>query len=225
MLKGIIFDFDGLILDTETPIFNAWQKVYSSFGIDLPFDLWITTIGSSEVYFDPIKYLRSITNISIDDSEVLQIYSQYETEMIANEVILPGILELILCAHKNGIKLAIASSSPITWVRNHAKKLGIEKYFSSFSTKDEVKITKPHPALYLLALQKMNLTNTEVVALEDSLHGIQAARDAGIFTIAIPANMTINLDFSTADMVVPTASSIDLDDVNEKLVKKWQGMQ
>lgn len=222
MLKGLIFDFDGLILDTETPIFEAWQKVYNDFGCDLPLDLWISTVGSSEVYFDPVKYLHSISHNNIDDTEVMQLYSHYENDLIAKKKILPGILDLLTYTYNKGYKLAIASSSPITWVLDLSKKLGIAGYFSCFATKDEVKFTKPHPDLYLLALKKLNLDHKEVIALEDSLHGIHAARQAGIFTIAIPANLTQNLDFTAADMTISDATAINLMDINIRLLTKWQ---
>jgi putative hydrolase of the HAD superfamily len=165
MLKGLIFDFDGLILDTETPIFKAWQKVYGHYGCDLPFDLWISTVGSSEMYFDPVHYLHSISHFHINSAEIMQIYSQYETELIDKEKMLPGIMDLITIAYKNGYKLAIASSSPITWVMGYSVKLGIDKFFNCFATKDEVEFSKHHPDLYLLALKKLELDHTEVVAL------------------------------------------------------------
>lgn len=222
MLKGLIFDFDGLILDTETPIFEAWQKVYRQYGCDLPFDLWISTVGTSEAYFEPVQYLHSISQATINDAELKRFYSQFENDLIAREEILPGIKDLIIDAYNKGLKLAIASSSPLSWVLNYSKKLGIDHYFSCFATKDEVKFTKPHPDLYRLALNKLNLDHKEVVALEDSLHGIHAARQAGIFTIAIPANLTLNLDFSVADITVPNASAISLDDINERLTMKWE---
>jgi HAD superfamily hydrolase (TIGR01509 family) len=224
MLKGLIFDFDGLIIDTETPIFKAWQNVYCHYGCELPFDLWITTIGSSEVYFDPVQYLHSISHFHINDTEVRQIYSEYETELMTKEKMLPGIMDLIKTAYNSGFKLAIASSSPINWVMGYSIKLGIEKYFHCFATKDEVEFTKPHPNLYLLALNKMNLSHTEVIALEDSIHGIQAARKAGIFSIAIPANLTLKLDFSIADLIISNASDINLMELNNKLLFKWENM-
>lgn len=222
MLKGLIFDFDGLILDTETPIYKAWTKVYDFYDCILPFDRWMSTVGSSETYFDPIQYLHSISQVKINDIEVMKLYSQYESDLIKVEKIMPGIMELLVNANDKGLKLAIASSSPISWVKKYAIHLGIEKYFTIFATKDEVKLTKPHPDLYQLALKKIGFDHTEVVALEDSLHGILAAKTAGIYSIAIPANLTKDLDFSNADMIVPNASAINLDVVNEKLTRKWQ---
>jgi putative hydrolase of the HAD superfamily len=224
MLKGLIFDFDGLILDTETPIYKAWQKVYGFYGCSLPFDLWISTIGSSELYFDPVQYLHSKSHFKVDVSDVLRFYSQYEEEFIAQEKIMPGVMDLITTAYNTGYKLAIASSSSISWVMGYSVKLGIDKYFNYFATKDEVKLTKPHPDLYLLALEKLNLAHTEVVALEDSANGIQAAAQARIFTIAIPANMTKSLDFSTADMIISNASDINLMELNNRLLLKWENM-
>ncbi len=210
MLKGLIFDFDGLILDTETPIYHAWQRVYESYKVELPFNMWVSYIGTSEHYFEPITYLRSQCGHQIMDHDVLDKYQSGFEELILEQKIMPGIIELIQSAENFGLKIAIASSSPISWVTRFTKSLGIHNYFDCFATRDEVKRTKPHPDLYLLALSKLGINAREAAAFEDSLHGMTAANSANIFSIAVPANLTKHQDFSAASLIIKSAAEIDL---------------
>ena len=210
MLKGIIFDFDGLILDTETPIYQAWQEVYDEYQCELPLDKLISNIGSTEIIFDPMEYLLKKTRMELDISEINQKVDIRLSSILINQPIMPGVLDLINRAYTSGLLLAIASSSPLNWVSSHLINLDIEKYFNCFATKEEVQTTKPSPELYLLALKKLKLNADEVIAIEDSVPGIVAAKSAKIFSIAIPANLTKGLDFSLADLIVDSAGDIDL---------------
>jgi putative hydrolase of the HAD superfamily len=214
MLKGLIFDFDGLILDTETPAYHAWVKIYSQFGCTLPLNLWKSSIGTNDQYFDPLSYLHSISHAVINDKEIVDFYRKVVEELVLKEQLLPGIFELIKDAQKKRLKLAIASSSPISWVKKYSIHLGIHEYINCYATKEDVKHTKPKPDLYLIALKKLGLDSKSVVALEDSPFGVQAAKKACIFTIAIPSNLTQHLDFSAADMVVPSALTINLEQLS-----------
>lgn len=117
MLKGIIFDFDGLILDTETPIYRAWQEVYDRYQCEFPKERLISSIGSTEKLFDPMYYLESICNVGINTTDINLHIDRRITELVAIQPMMPGIRKLIMDANAMGIKLAIASSSPLSWVK------------------------------------------------------------------------------------------------------------
>ena len=210
MLKGIIFDFDGLILDTETPIYQAWQEIYDQYQCELPLERLISNIGSTEIIFDPLDYLLNTTRMELSISDLNRKIDIRLASLLINQPIMPGVLDLINSAYSSKLLLAIASSSPLNWVSSHLNNLGIAEYFSCYATKDEVQTTKPSPELYLLALKKMKLNADEVIAIEDSVLGIEAAKSANLFSIAIPANLTKGLDFSLADLIVDSAAEIDL---------------
>jgi putative hydrolase of the HAD superfamily len=220
MLKGLIFDFDGLILDTETPAYHAWVKIYSQFGCTLPLNLWKSSIGTNDQYFDPLTYLHSISHEVINDKEIVGVYKEIVEELVLKEQILPGIFGLLKAAQKRRYKLAVASSSPIAWVKKYCILFGINDFINCYATKEDVIHTKPEPDLYIMALKKLGLDPNSVIALEDSPSGVQAAKKACIFTIAIPSSLTQQLDFSAADMVVTSALSIKLEQLS-KLFNKF----
>ncbi len=106
MLKGLIFDFDGLILDTETPAYQTWQNIFARYECSLPLNLWQSSIGTAELYFDPLVYLHSISRSAINDMEIVDVYNKLVEELIQKEKILPGIFELIKAARKKHIKFS-----------------------------------------------------------------------------------------------------------------------
>ncbi len=215
MLKGLIFDFDGLILDTETPAYQAWKKIYSQYGCTLPLNLWKSSIGTNDQYFDPLIYLHSISHSVINDKEIVDVYRKVVEGLVLKKQILPGIFELIKAAQKRQLKLAIASSSPINWVKKYTILFGIHDFIDCYATQEDVKHTKPEPDLYLIALKKLALDSKDVVALEDSPYGVESAKKACIFTIAIPSHLTQHLDFSAADLVVTSALLINLEQLSK----------
>jgi HAD superfamily hydrolase (TIGR01509 family) len=215
MLKGLIFDFDGLILDTETPAYQAWKKIYSQYGCTLPLNLWKSSIGTNDQYFDPLFYLHSISREVINDKKIVDVYRKLVEELVLKKQVLPGIFDLMKAAQKKQLKLAIASSSPINWVKKYTLLFGIHNFIDTYATKEDVKHTKPEPDLYIITLVKLGLDPKSVIALEDSSFGVMAAKKACIFTIAIPSNLTQHLDFSAADMVVPSALSINLEQLSK----------
>jgi HAD superfamily hydrolase (TIGR01509 family) len=202
MIKGLIFDFDGLILDTEEPEYRAWQEIYAGFGQTLRFDDWAQTIGSNHDKFNPITHLEDTTGISLNYSKILNQQQQRSLRYVTKQKLLPGVMELITGAKQQGYKLAIASSSPWKWVGWNLTRFELLQTFSYICTGDDVERIKPEPDLFLCALYKMGLSSNEAIAFEDAPLGIQAAKEAGLTCIAIPNEMTRRLDVSKADLIL-----------------------
>lgn len=205
-LKGILFDFDGLILDTETPIFQAWQEMFQKFGQELQLEEWAEILGKSLDVIGPAEIF--VENIP-DEKErkaVLDKVSRRESELVNEQQPLPGAVELIQKSKQHGLKLGIVSSSEEEWVHSHLSRLGLDTYFDHTSCADEVIDAKPDPALYHLGLKKMEVSPDKVIVLEDSPNGILAAKRAGLFCIAVPNQLTRKLPFysngGTPDMVL-----------------------
>jgi len=213
MIKALIFDFDGLILDTETPEFSVWQNIYQEHGFELPHDEWGKIVGGDGLSdFDAAKHLSLLAQGRLDSISLRARHrSESHTIMLA-QPLLPGVLDIIQEAKRLGLKLAIASSSPHSWVDTHAKRLGIFDHFDAVICSDDVGAdrTKPYPDLYLLALTRLRVQKNEAVVFEDSPNGVTAARSAGIFVVAVPNPVTSLLQFEGVDLMLTSLSDLYL---------------
>ncbi len=221
MIRGIIFDFDGLIVDTEWPIYQSWVDVFDSFGTELPLDQWTAIIGtSSHEHFDPFEVIERQVGQSLDRPALQQKRHDREMAMLSAQPILPGVEETLRAAKMLNLKLGIASSSDRKWVAGNLARLGLLDYFDIVHTSDDVERTKPDPALYLLALQSLDLSPSEAIVLEDLPNGVRAAKDAGIYTIAVPNQLTAHLNLEPADMVLESLAELSLVELIQTLGEK-----
>src|SRR5690349_20169959 len=181
-IKALLFDFDGLILDTETPDYVVWQSIYREHGFELPHEQWGSIIGTSMVFFDAADHLSGLLEGQLDSASLRTRHRDESNEMTLGQAVMPGVLDYLREAKQLGLRLAIASSSPHSWVDTHAKRLGIFDYFDKVITSDEVGIerTKPHPDLFLLALKELNVQKNEAIVFEDSPNGVRAAQASRI---------------------------------------------
>jgi HAD superfamily hydrolase (TIGR01509 family) len=211
MIKAIIFDFDGLILDTETPEYQSWVELYETYGCALPIEKWAKGIGSADG-FNPYEALEQQLGRPVDRAAVRTQRRARFAELMATQKILPGVKDYyIAMAHQLGLKLGVASSSPRSWVTGHLSNFGLANDFNIICCADEVSATKPDPALYLAALQALDVQATEAMALEDSPNGILAAKQAGIFCVAVPNPLTRQLSLELADRQLRSLAEIPLE--------------
>ena len=211
MIRALIFDFDGLILETEGPIFQSWQEVYRAYGQVLSWDTWGDIIGRSEIAWDPLADLEESVGEKLDRPRLEEARRQREMEMILAQPVMPGVLEYLEAARQRGLLLAVASSSSYAWVYGHLSRLGLLAYFSCLRTSDDVRRAKPDPELYLSALKGLNIHASEALALEDSPHGITAAKGAGLFCVAVPNELTRRLDTRLADLTLNSLLDLSLE--------------
>ncbi len=209
----LIFDFDGLILDTETVIFEAWNEIFESYGAHLPLDQWAFCIGTSHNAFDVHGYLESQIGRKVDRKELADRHRQRIMELLAPLQPRPGVLEYFEEARKHKIAMALASSSNQDWVMGHLSRLGIADIFHSIRTANDVEKVKPDPELYQLTLTTMGVSPGQAIAFEDSPNGIKAAQAAGIFCVAVPNSVTKNLAVDHADYRIESMSEISLRDL------------
>jgi len=194
-LQGMLFDFDGLILDTETTIFQAWKEKFNEYGKVLLLEEWAEILGKSTDHLGPIDgFLKAFPEEDKRNS-ILQEVKQRESELILQKKPLPGAEDLVIKAKDHGLILGIVSSSDQDWVHSHLKRLGLFNHFDHTSCADEVEIAKPDPALYNLGLKKARLPRERVIVLEDSPNGVLAAKRAGLYCIAVPNQLTGQLPF------------------------------
>jgi HAD superfamily hydrolase (TIGR01509 family) len=204
MIQTLIFDFDGLIVDTETPDYQSWQRVYEEHGCHLPLPLWASFIGrsSAETVFDACAYLEAQIQQTLDHAAVRAVRRGYLTEMIAQQPILPGIESYIAEAKAAGMRVGVASSGTREWVFGNLKRLNLFQCFDVVKCAEDVPRAKPEPDLYLAAIQALDTAPEQALAFEDSPNGVLAAKRAGVRCVAVPNPMTQHFDFGHADMRV-----------------------
>ncbi|PKN98207.1 MAG: haloacid dehalogenase [Chloroflexi bacterium HGW-Chloroflexi-4] len=201
-LKGIIFDFDGLIIDTELPGCNAWAELFNQHGFSFTIEDWKKAIGTGPSAYDPAKHLSQLTN-GLLDAHVIKEQTLIRTrQLIEEQPLLPGVFDFIITCDSLGIPMAVASSSNRAWVEGYLEKLGIRNYFKVVCTSNDVANVKPDPELFLLAAKKLGISPSEAIIFEDSPSGIKAAYAAGIPCIAIPNDITKSMDLSLATKIV-----------------------
>lgn len=213
MIKALIFDFDGLILDTETPEYLAWKNIYQEHGFELPIEKWGSIIGGyGASTFNPSEHLALLSQGRLTPEPLSLRHRSECHSAIERESVLPGVMDYIHEAKRLGLKLAIASSSPHSWVDTHAQRLGIFHYFDKVICNDDVGAgrTKPNPDLFLLALEQLQVQKNEAIVFEDSPNGVKAANRAGIFVVAVPNPVTSLLAIEGANLIMSTLSEMSL---------------
>ncbi len=217
MVRAVVFDFDGLILDTEEPVYRSWLEVYQEHGQELPFDRWVQIVGStSAAGFHPQHHLEERLGRRLPQ-EVLDRRAGRRTDLVLANRVLPGVVERMDEARTQGLLLGVASSSTAEWVKGHLERLGILDRFTCIRCRDDVERPKPAPDLYLAVLDCLGVPAGEAIAIEDSPNGIAAARQAGMRCIAIPNSITARLDLSAADIVLESLSDSTLPSLISRL--------
>ena len=212
MIEALIFDFDGLILDTEGPDYRSWREVYRSYGFPLPLSKWVECIGSADVW-DVYEYLEELLGRSVDRELIRASRRAQFNEWIARQPLLPGVEEYIAGAQRLGLRLGLASSSSREWVTGHLTRLGLGAHFEHIRCQEDVARTKPDPALYLETLRALDVRADQAIALEDSLNGVLAAKGAGLFCVAVPNALIRHLDFCPADLRLDSLADLPLEDL------------
>ncbi len=214
MIKALLFDFDGLILDTETPEVIAWQEVYAPYGIEFPVRLWGKIVGGNgHKDFDPVAYLSEQTGQSIDADLMRADKRVRDRGLVAYQAILPGVQDYIAGAKASGLRLAIGSSSNHEWVDTHLKRLGLWDSFDAVICIEDAPRAKPNPDIFLKALEVLDVRPEEALVFEDSPNGVAAAKAAGIRVIAVPNPITAQLGVSGADLTLASLADLPLADL------------
>lgn len=209
-LRAVVFDFDGLMIDTESTALRAWQQLYESFGQELPLAEWVKLIGTWDALWDPRAELEQRLGKTLDWETIEPERMAAEFRLADEQQLLPGVSDLLDEAAASGVRLAVASSSSLAWVSHHLERLGIAERFEALATRHDVARTKPDPALYELALERLGVDAGQAFALEDSVHGVAAARAAGLKVVAVPGAIMLDADFSAANLRLDTLRGVSL---------------
>lgn len=213
MISAVIFDLDGLIVDTETPEVLAWQETYARHGLEFPVEQWLQNVGRIDGPWDPYLALRLLDPPA--NLERVEAFWRERRDAHARDRCrpLPGVVTLLAALRTRGLRTAVASSSRRATVLRALERLEITGQFDATAGGDEVARGKPAPDVYLLAAQRLGARPEACAALEDSPNGVRAAKAAGMACIAVPSALTRQLDFAAADLVVGSLDEITVDSI------------
>jgi HAD superfamily hydrolase (TIGR01509 family) len=210
MIRALLFDFDGLLVDTESPSYAAWADVYRQHGDELTVDTWSAAIGTLEG-FDPFGELERRLGRQLDRERVNAARRAAEDAATELEELRDGVEEYLEEAERLGLARAIVSSSGEEWIERHLERLDLlEGWSCIIAANGDASRAKPRPTLYLEALDRLGVTADEAIAFEDSPNGITAAKAAGLYCVAVPNPTTVTLDVTHADLVLRSLEEVPL---------------
>jgi HAD superfamily hydrolase (TIGR01509 family) len=211
VIQALIFDFDGLILDTETPEVQIWQELYARYGQEFPLDEWVrTVVGATAANLDPVAQLERLTGLPLDRQALHEQAHRTRLDWQAVLPPLPGVSDYLDSARRLGLRLAIASSSPHAWVDGYLRRLGFYDLFDAVICREDAPRIKPDPDLFLAALSALHVRADQALAFEDSPNGVKAARAAGLRVVGVPNSITARLGPLPADLTLASLSDLAL---------------
>lgn len=199
---AVLFDFDGIVVDTEWAIYDAWHQLFRAHGQPLPLELYNRCIGSDFNSWSPKTHLEELTGSAFDWHQLDQErQAQIEADLLEAGP-MPGVVALLGRLAAAGIPRAVVSSSSHRWVDGWLGRLGLAEAFQTVVCRGDAPRIKPAPDLYLEAARRLGLAPATCLVIEDSLNGLRAARAAGMPVIAVPNRVTACVDLSQADLTL-----------------------
>ena len=216
-IEAVIFDFDGVILETETPDYETWRDEFADHSVELDRSLWAGFVGGRPGIFDPYGHLEKLTGHTIDRDIVGSRRRKRYLSQVESSPILPGVVDYMTGAKALGLKLGVASSSSRQWVKGHLIKRDLMRYVGAVRCRDDVTNVKPDPELFLSAAAALGVAPAQCVVIEDSANGVTAAKRAGMYCVVVPNSMTIDMAVDHADLRLRSLGDVTLSDLIERL--------
>lgn len=228
-MKGIIFDCDGTLVDSEEHHYQAWKRAFEKHGVEISPELYIEFAGLGDQYV----LNRSLELIGSDFRQQLFSDKNLHYRKLQEEGVAPigATLEFLhtLFAEResHGLKLAVASGARREDILKNLSLLGVDHYFDIILSgaddlpeyEDPEGTNKPKPYVYLKAAKELGVLPHECIAIEDSQPGVAAAVSAGCFTIAIPNLLTRCHDLTLADLTIESLSGMTATDLLQRAIR------
>lgn len=213
-IAALLFDFDGIVIDTEVPSLRAWQEVFEEHGHTLTLGEWAACVGTVGG-FDPLARLEELLGDPLEDRPgVEERRRRRDHDLVTAEGLRPGIASYLDRAREMGLDVAIVSSATDEWITTNLARVGRSDGWVRFHCANEdATRAKPLPCLYEEALDALGIDAGAAVAFEDSPNGIRAAKAAGLFCVVVPNAVTRELDLSEGDLILDSFEDMPLDDV------------
>ena len=218
MLKAVLFDMDGVIIDSEPLHHKAYHGMFKEVGISVSDDLYESFTGQATLYI--CKQLVLKFNLKQAPKELVAIKRRIFKDLFFNDPeldLITGVLELIKNYHKNGLTLVLASSASMTTINNVFTRFNLDQYFKAKLSGADLKASKPHPEIFLKAAEASGFKPSECMVIEDSTNGVKAAHAAGIFCVGFKSPHSKNQDYSLANKVITSFEEIGFEVVADIL--------
>ena len=214
-LKAVLFDMDGVIVDTEPLHRKAYFQMFSDFEIEVSDDLYTSFTGASTKRV--CNTLIEKYNLNANHEELSIIKRKYFKDYFYNDAdfnLIAGVKDIIEHYFENNIKLVLASSASMTTINMVFEKFDLEKYFIGKISGADLKESKPHPEIFILASEISKESKENCMVIEDSTNGILAAHSAGIFCTAYQSEHSTNQVYDKANLLISDFSEIEMHKIN-----------
>jgi len=221
MLKAVIFDMDGVIVDTEPLHRKAFLKMFADTGIEVSRELYGTFTGKATLAI--CRELCDHFQLSQSPETLMALKRKYFNEIFENDLdlsLLDGVFPLIKDYYNNGLKLVLASSASMDNIYRIFARFDLDKYFSAKLSGADLKESKPHPEIFIKAANAAGQATSECIVIEDATNGIKAARAANIFCVGYQSANSTNQDYSDADVVISHFEEISYPKISALFSKK-----
>jgi putative hydrolase of the HAD superfamily len=209
MIRALVFDFDGLILDTEMALIEAFGDVHVHHGVPFDQGIFRQSVGHADQAFDPWSAFGPGADRAALDTHRRRLNVERNRGLEP----LPGVVPLLDAGRAAGLKLGVASNSGHWHVDAHLDRLGLLGHFDFVACREDVAAPKPDPEIYRLVLRKLGVVGAATVAFEDSHPGLTAARRAGLHAVAVPNRATAHHSFAEAGWLVQSLAEVRLHDL------------
>ena len=205
----MLFDFDGLLVDTETAAFEAWREVFAEHGHVLSIAEWLPNVGADPEPFDPRAHLEALVGTPLPWEAI---DSRRRADRRRRCLPCAGARDVVIGAASSGLLTGLVSNSATTWVEEHLELAGLHLDFDAVVCREGGHPPKPAPDAYLAALEQLGVPPGAAIAFEDSPSGIAAARAAGVECVAVPNPMTTSL-VHDAEIVFGSLADVVLEEL------------
>ncbi len=192
--EALILDFDGTVVDTESPELVSYKQLFAGYGVRFPEERWLATIGG-ELTIDVYSYLQNEVKVRLPIAEIRNRRRQLHRELVLREGLRPGVREYVQRAREIGLKLGVASSAKADWVIPLLRHYELDECFDAVVTADDVANVKPDPELFRTAVARLGVSAARTIAVEDSVNGMRSAIRAGVVCVVVPNDVTRKLDW------------------------------
>ena len=200
--SAVLFDFDGVLVDTEWAIYEGWLRNFQAHGHELPLGIYTRCIGSDFTTWSPKTHLEELSGLEFDWHDLDLARQQEIMRDLENSGPMAGVVAVLEKLKVEGMPCAVVSSSPHSWVDGWLEKLGLTGYFQTIVCRGDALRIKPAPDLFLEAARRLSMAPARCLVIEDSLNGMQAGLAAGMQVWAVPNRVTAGLDFAAAARVM-----------------------
>ena len=210
MLRAVLFDMDGVIVDTEPLHRKAYYKMFNEMNIDVSEALFSSFTGQATLQI--CERLCTTFNLSQSPKELMHLKRHHFNYLFENDkdlTLIDGVLDLIKEYHQNGLQLVVASSASMPNINRIFERFDLNKYFKAKLSGADLKASKPHPEIFIKAAQAASVEKNECIVIEDSTNGMKAANKAGIYCVGYQSEHSVNQDYNWADLVIGDYKEID----------------